>query len=265
MATFLDRVQAQKRKEIARKRRVRPSSLLEEAAAGLPVRDFAKALMGGGRIIAEIKGKSPRAAAFRQSGFPSKHLAAIYEKNGAAAISIVTDEPNFGTSLRDVQRIRGSVALPVLAKDFIIDPYQVVEARAAGADGILLIARLLSCPFLKELLGIVHRFGAAALIECHDEKDIEKAVAAGARIIGINNRDLGTLEVSLDTTRRLLPKIPRGMIRVAESGFSRREQIVALTKLGVDAFLIGGALLDADDPGKKLAELDGRIREGEGR
>ena len=253
---FLDRVLAEKADEIAVKRRNCSQETLEHSGAAYVVRDFRAAIAGGGRIIAEIKRKSPRVTSFRQQG-PPENLARIYAQNGAAALSIVTDEPRFGSSLADVGRVRRVTPLPVLVKDFIIDAYQVSEARAAGADAVLLIARILTREDLACLLTHTHHLDMTALVECHDEDDLDKALAAGAEIIGINNRDLDTLEVSLETTHRLAPLIPATVCRVCESGIDDRRDIEALNPLGLDAFLIGGSLLNADDPGEKLRQLRG--------
>lgn len=256
MSTFLDRVVLEKQAELARKKEMLPEAELERALPHEMPRDFAGAIRGGGRIIAEIKKKSPSVPSFRQGGDPEK-LAAVYEESGAAAISIVTDTRNFGTSLADVTRVRNLSRLPVLVKEFVIDTYQVIEARTAGADALLLIARLLSSRDLVVLHEHIEALGMAALVECHDSDDVNKAVDAGATVIGINNRNLATLDVSLDTARRLLPLIPEGAVRVAESGIDDHAQIAELSTLGADAFLIGGSLLQSDDPGKKLAELLG--------
>lgn len=245
MNRFLVQVLEQKRKELESKRSV----ALDKAP---PSRDFLQALSRKGAVIAEIKKKSPSVSEFLQNG-PPEELARIYLENGASAISIVTDEPNFGTSLQDVAAVRAAVPLPVLVKDFIIDEIQVKEARAAGADAVLLIARIVEQEKLESLLDLVHRLGFNALVECHDEADIEKA--KDARIIGINNRDLDTLETSLDTTRRLLPVIPGSAVCVAESGIKERSDVENLLAMGADAFLIGGALLNAPDAGAKLKEL----------
>jgi indole-3-glycerol phosphate synthase len=254
MNRFLDRVVLEKQAELAARKQSRPQAELEDRARHVQGRDFGQALRGGFRIIAEIKQKSPTVAAFRQGRDP-RALAGEYAAGGAAAISIVTDAKNFGTSLADVGPVRETVPLPVLVKEFVIDPYQVAEARAAGADALLLIARLLETDRLKNLLDRVHGFGMAALVECHDKEDVARAAAAGANIIGVNNRDLRTLEVSLERTRRLAPLIPDGALCVAESGIGGRAQIEELAALGADAFLIGGTLLNAQDPGRKLREL----------
>jgi len=254
VSAFLDRVIEEKEAEIAAKKRERSEAALEREAARLPVRDFRAAVGGGMRIIAEIKKSSPRVAAFRQGGDPPA-LAAVYAAHGAAAISIVTDTKNFGTSLLDVEPVRGAAPLPVLVKDFVIDTYQAAEARAAGADCLLLIARLLVPERLAALLERTRRLGMAALVECHDEADVAKALEAGADIIGVNNRDLGTLDVSLETTRRLAPIINGAALCVAESGIGSRRQMEELAAAGADAFLIGGALLESGDPGARLREL----------
>jgi indole-3-glycerol phosphate synthase len=264
VSAFLEKVLQEKARELEAKRKARPLKEIERAAAGVPVRGFRSALEGRGRIIAEIKGRSPSVASFRQQGAPER-LAGIYERNGASAISIVTDERNFGTSLKDVERVRAASTLPVLVKDFIVDPYQVVEARAHGADAVLLIARILSPGALERLLEHAGKLGMDALTECHDEEDIDKARSAGAGIIGINNRDLRTLEVSLDATRRLVPRIPERALCVSESGIDRRDQVEELSELGVEAFLIGGALLSAEDPAAKLRELAGLPQDAEGK
>jgi len=254
--TFLDRVLAEKRREVEQKKVDQPLAELERLAAAAEVRDFEGALSGGVKIIAEIKKRSPRVSAFRQQG-PPERLAAVYEANGAAAISIVTDARHFGTQLSDVASVRSASRLPVLVKDFVVDPYQVLEACAAGADAVLLIARIFSSPSLAALLNLATDLGLCALVECHDEEELSRALAAGAHIVGINSRDLGSLSVSLDVTGRLIPKIPQGILSVAESGISSYGEIEALSALGADAFLIGGALLNAPDPGDKLRELTG--------
>ncbi len=253
---FLDGVVLEKKAELSRKKRNLPEAELEKRLPSESPRDFKAAISGGGKIIAEIKKKSPSVSAFRQGGAPEK-LAAVYDAEGAAAISIVTDTQNFGTSLADVDMVRCISALPVLVKEFVIDSYQAVEARAAGADALLLIARLLGARELQSLLQRIRALGMAALVECHDREDLHKALDAGADIVGINNRNLATLEVSLDTTRGLLPLIPADVVRVVESGIDDAAQIAELGALGADAFLIGGSLLQSSDPAMKLRELLG--------
>lgn len=256
MNGFLDRVVKAKESELAIKRARRPLDEIQRDLTAFPPRDFHAALTPGGTIIAEIKKRSPSVASFPRGKDPGR-LAAVYRDNGAAAISIVTDEANFGTALTDVPSVRAAGELPVLVKDFIIDPYQVIEAWAAGADAILLIARLLTVDSLGALLNLVRQLGIFALVECHNEADIHAATNAGARIVGINNRDLRSLTTSLDTTRRLLPLIPANMLCVSESGIRSRAEIEELGARGAHAFLIGGSLLSAEDPGALLRTLNG--------
>ncbi len=283
MGDFLDRVVREKEIELAQKRRSVPEAELRTWGRDVPVRDFAAAVGGaraggaddrpsaegardGGalpstRIIAEIKRCSPSVPAFRQQG-PVESLAGIYAAHGAVAISVVTDTPNFGMRLADVEPIRVAGHLPVLVKEFVIDPYQVFEARAHGADALLLIVRILSPERLAELCALVRELGMAALVECHDEADMRVALAAGARIIGINHRNLATLAVSLDHTQDMLASLPPGVISVSESGIETREQIERLSAAGSDAFLIGTALLQSSDPGATLRRLRGEADRG---
>ena len=257
---FLEHVISQKKAEIAqRKARVAVGDLEARAKEDL-VRDFRSGLSGGQKIVAEVKKKSPKVTSFRQAGFADV-LATLYERSGASAISVVTDEVNFGTSLTDAERIRRSVSLPVLVKDFVLDPYQVVEARAFGADALLLVTRILEPSALAELLEQTRALGMSALVEVHTKEDVDKALAAEADIIGINNRNLDTLEVSLDTTRDLIDTIPDDALVISESGIGQRDQIEELSSLGVDAFLIGGALLESEDPAQLLRTLLGRTAE----
>lgn len=254
---FLDSVVNDKRHELAAKRAARPLARLRAEASSTDVRNFEAAVSLPGAVIAELKTRTPTVASFAQSrSLPA--VAEAYARGGAAAISIVTDPVRFGTSLSDVGPTRDRVALPVLAKDFVIDPYQVVEARVAGADAILLIVRLLDLDELRSLLDLTHELGMSALVETHSESEILAALAAGARIVGINNRDLDTLVVSLDTTRRLAHLVPRDVVLIAESGIRSREDIDDLAAHGAIAFLVGGSLLEAGDPEAKLRELTGR-------
>ncbi len=256
MSLFLERVVEEKAAEIKDKLNRVPLESLVRSAEQEPVRDFKAALTGENRIIAEVKRKSPSVKSFKLSVSPAR-MASIYEQNGAAAISIVTDEANFGTTLTDVADIRASVTLPVLVKEFVIDSYQIREAWAAGADGLLLIARILTKEALMAFLKEIHDYGMFALIECHDPTDIKKAIGAGGQIIGINNRDLSTLKTSLDVSRELIPSMPTDVIRVSESGINNRDQVVELAASGAGVFLIGGALLTTADPGQKLRQLLG--------
>jgi len=282
---FLERVIRDKRAEVAARRQRTPQEVLQaqvrrmqrgEAGVGAhhspgagsqathAVRDFAAALRNDGpphlhRVIAELKGRTPTIESFAAaSDLPA--LATVYRDNGACAISIVVDEKRFGTSLSLVDEVRRRVDLPVLVKEFVIDPYQIWEARAAGADALLLMVRLVDDPTLREFLALVHELGMTALVETHDEADVERALAAGAQVIGVNNRDLDRLEVSLETARRLLPLIPPSRIRVVESGIHAREEVEEFSRLNADAFLVGGALLAAADPAATLRDLVGAPR-----
>ncbi len=257
--SFLERIRPVKaaeadrlRAEYALRPPVRPDHL--------PVRDFHGALAAGGGLIAEIKHRSPSNPTFRLDTPPGR-MAAIYRRHGAAALSIVTDEANFGTSLADVPSLHAAADLPVITKDFIIDPVQVQAAWAAGADAVLLIARMLDGPLLEQLMAAVRSLGLDALVECHDADDIAMAVAAGARLIGVNNRNLATLTTDLEYGGRLLPAIPANVVRISESGLNTRADILKMAALGADAFLVGHALLLDRDPGRKVGELCGRFAE----
>lgn len=254
---FLETVYEQKRAEVAARASHRPVAGLEADAARVDARDFRAAISQPGSIIAELKARTPTVASFRHS-HALHDLAGVYAASGASAISIVTDERRFGTSLDDVRRVRDAVALPVLVKDFVIDRYQMVEARAAGADAILLIVRMLDDDTLASLLAAATGLGLAALVETHDEHELERALAAGAAIVGINNRDLDTMSVSLDTTRRLAPRVDGRAVVVAESGIRTRADVEDLAAHGARAFLVGTTLLDAPDPGAVLEALAGR-------
>ena len=255
---FLERVIKEKHEELAEKKRRRPASALIGEAASTAVRDFQSALTVGAdrRVIAELKAKSPSVDSFLWSDRLDE-LAAIYRDNGAAAISVVTDERNFGTSLDVARDARAATGLPVLVKDFVVDPYQVLEARAHGADAILLIARLLDWDALTGLLDVVRELGMTALVETHDEAEVKTALQARAALIGVNNRDLDTLDVSADLVPRLARLVSADVVLVAESGIGTGVDIERLESAGACAFLVGGALLDAEDPGALLRELRG--------
>lgn len=251
---FLDLVVAEKQREIAAAKISHPAAMLLATAERNEPRNFLGAISQPGAIIAEIKARTPTIESFRNTGSLTT-LATTYAANGAAAISIVADPVRFGTSLTDVTSVREMVTLPVLAKDFVIDPYQIIAARAAGADAVLLIVRLLDLERLRNLLALATELGISALVETHAESEILAAIAAGARIIGINNRDLDTMTVSLDTTRRLAGLVPPEVLLVSESGIKSRGDIDELAACGARAFLVGGSLLEADDPGAALRAL----------
>ncbi len=235
------------------------TALLEQQAAralaASPPRDFLGALGGRGpRIIAEVKKASPSKGVIRPD-FDPVDLAAEYEKNGAAALSVLTEEKFFLGKLEYLSLIRERSALPLLRKDFILDELQVYEARAAGADAVLLITDILGPGRLEDLISLVDELYMTPLVEVHDEAGLERAVSAGARLIGINNRDLKTFRTDISTTERLAPLVPEGTSIVSESGINTPEDIKRLMKCGVKAFLVGEALAREKNAGKKLREL----------
>jgi indole-3-glycerol phosphate synthase len=182
-------------------------------------------------------------------------LANLYEECGARAISVLTDRKFFGGNISHIAEVRRNVNLPVLRKDFIIDEYQVYESRYFGADAILLIARILGRDQIKSFIYLANKIGMDTVVEVHDEKDLEKALIAGAKIIGINNRDLDTFVVNINNTFRLVPKMPKQIIKISESGIRNNDDITRLRKIGVNAILIGEAFLEAEDIGGKIKEI----------
>ena len=246
---FLERILQRKREEVeARKRR----GLFFRPFWEAPRRDLARALRKARpAIIAEIKRASPSKGLLCPD-FDPLRLARAYRQGGAAALSVITDEPFFQGSLEYLSAVRAAVELPLLRKDFILDPIQIEEARAFGADAVLLIVAALSPEELRELLACARRLELSALVEVHDGEELETALSAGAEILGINNRNLRTFEVSVETTLRLLPRIPEGRVVVSESGLSDPETLERLARAGVDAFLIGEALVTAPDPEARL-------------
>jgi indole-3-glycerol phosphate synthase len=211
------------------------------------VRDFLAALEAPGvSVIAEHKRRSPSAGPIRED-LSLEHVVGSYERGGAAALSVLTEARNFGGSLDDLRRARVASSLPILRKDFIVDPYQVYESYGAGADALLLIVAALDDGELAELHGLSAELGLAALVEVHDERELERALAVGPRVIGINNRDLTTLEIDINRTFELRGRVPAGTIVVAESGFSEPGQLRELAEAGVDAVLIGEALMRSPD------------------
>jgi indole-3-glycerol phosphate synthase len=236
--------------------RSRAAALEAAAARAAAPRDFHRALARAGRVslIAECKRRSPGAGQIRPDLDPAR-LAAAYARAGASAVSVLTDDAHFGGSNDDLASARDAVDLPVLRKDFTLDPLHVLEARAAGADAVLLIVRILSDESLSRLDAYARGLGMAALVEVHDRQELERAVAVGARIIGINNRDLSTFRTELDTTLRLIEAVPDDALVVSESGIADPEDVVLLGDAGVDAVLVGEALLRASDPGRAAEAL----------
>jgi len=225
-------------------------------------RDFIKGFTEEGvTIIAEIKKASPSAGIIRE-GFDPVELACEYKQNGARAISVLTDERYFQGDLAYINTIKGKVELPILRKDFLLEEYDIYESRAAGADCLLLIVRILEGESLKRLFELTRSLGMEALIEVHDEGELERALALGARLIGINNRDLDTLEVNITTTIRLMVRVSdtgtsRDRVIISESGISSFGEIERLMEAGVSGFLVGESILRESDVGGKLRELRG--------
>jgi indole-3-glycerol phosphate synthase len=206
------------------------------------------------RVIAECKRRSPSRGVLRRDYDPAA-IATAYERAGAAAISVLTEPTFFDGSLDHLAAVRRAVNAPVLRKDFIVTEYQILEAKAAGADAVLLIVGALAQDDLVRLSAAARAGGVDALVEVHDASELDRAMSAKAEIIGVNSRNLRTLEVTLDVTHTLAPKIPRGIVKVAESGIRTREDIAALTADGYNAFLVGERLMTAPDPGAALSAL----------
>jgi indole-3-glycerol phosphate synthase len=245
----LERIVAATRKEVERRRRETSLAELEARAArrGAELRPFAAALAQPGlSLIAEHKRSSPSAGVIRE-GVAIDEVVGAYERGGAAALSVLTEGPSFGGSLADLGSAREVSALPLLRKDFVVDPYQVPESLAAGADAILLIVAALTDAELAMLYASARGLGLAVLVEVHDEDELERAVAVGAEIIGVNNRDLTTLAVDTARTFSLLARVRGEAIVVAESGFRTRAELDELERAGVHAVLVGEALMRAPD------------------
>jgi indole-3-glycerol phosphate synthase len=237
----LEPILAVTRAEVERRRRQALPAREDE------VRDFLGALLRPGMsLIAEHKRRSPSAGVIRED-LSLEEVVSAYERGGAAALSILTEGPNFGGSLDDLRRARSASTLPLLRKDFTVDAFQVHEAFAAGADAVLLIVAALEDSALGELHALASELGLAVLVEVHDERELERALALRPAIVGINNRDLRTLEVDLSRTFELRAGIPVGVTTVAESGFSRSGELAELSRAGVDAVLMGEALMGAVD------------------
>lgn len=257
MPTILDEIVATKRQEIARaKARLPEPALREQLADAPPVRDFLRALSGGGpvRLIAEVKKASPSKGVIRQD-FDPVAIAEVYRQHGAAAISVLTDEPYFQGSLDYLRQIRAAVDLPLLRKDFILDPYQAVEARVAGADAVLLVAECLDDDRLAELAETIVDLGMAPLIELYEPENLPRVLATGSRLVGINNRNLRTFDVDLGHTIRLCREIPDDRIVVGESGIRTRADVQRLKEAGVRAILVGESLMARPDIGAAVHEL----------
>ncbi|HXX44321.1 MAG TPA: indole-3-glycerol phosphate synthase TrpC [Candidatus Acidoferrales bacterium] len=257
---ILDRIVEARRESIAHRKRVLPEVALKIATQKVdPPRDFAGALSRDGfNIIAELKKASPSRGVIRADYSPAS-LAQSLEAAGAAALSVLTEEDFFSGSLADLKAARRAVQIPILRKDFIIDPWQVWEARAAGADSFLLITAILTDDLLRELLELGRSLHMEPLVEVHSRDEVDRAIAAGSRIIGVNNRDLRNLDVRLETSLDLIEAIPEGCVTVSESGLRTHDDLVRLRGAGFDAFLIGEHLMKEADPCVPLRELLGPV------
>jgi indole-3-glycerol phosphate synthase len=262
MSDILQRIVAVKHEEVAAARAARSlASLRAEAEARRDVRGFEAALRGrlaAGRaaVIAEVKKASPSKGVLREVFVPAD-IAASYARHGAACLSVLTDERFFQGSAAFLQQARAACELPVLRKDFMIDAYQVFEARAMGADAILLIAACLDDVQMAELEATALALGMAVLVEVHDGAELERALRLQTPLLGINNRNLKTFEVSLDTTLGLLPRVPADRLLITESGILAAADVARMRAAGVHAFLVGEAFMRAPDPGQALAALFG--------
>jgi indole-3-glycerol phosphate synthase len=251
---ILDEILANKRREVEERRALRPLSPPASASLAQTSRWVSALRQPGVSFIAEIKRRSPSGGELRPDLSPAD-LAQMYASAGAAALSVLTDESYFGGCDADLTAAQQASGLPALRKDFVLDPYQILEARVLGADAVLLIVRALPQTLFCDLLELTHQCGMEALVETHSAAEVERALTAGARVIGVNNRDLDTLTTDVTLAPRLRPLVPSECIFVAESGISQPEDIAVLLDAGVDAVLIGEALLRAPDPGAKLRSL----------
>lgn len=263
MSDILNKILAVKREEVAAARATKPlATVRAEAEAQAPTRDFVGAIRQKvsrdstplSAVIAEIKKASPSKGVLREDFRPAE-IAASYEKGGAACLSVLTDRQFFQGAPEYLQAARAACTLPVLRKDFMIDPYQVYEARAMGADAILLIVAALSVTQMQEMEEIAHSLGMAVLVEAHDGTEVDAALQLKTPLIGINNRNLRTFEVSLQTTLGQLDRVPADRIVVTESGILGAVDVALMREHGVHAFLVGEAFMRAADPGTELAHL----------
>jgi indole-3-glycerol phosphate synthase len=254
--TVLDRILEARRAAVDHRKRVLPETALKYGVkAATPLRDFSGTLCRAGlNVIAELKPASPSRGVLRDP-FDPVALGRSLEAAGAAALSVLTEPEFFSGSLKNMRDARKEIALPVLRKDFIFDPWQVWEARANDADSFLLIVAALGDGLLRDLIALGREIGMEPLVEVHMAQELDRALAAGARIVGVNNRDLKTLSVRLETSFELIGRIPEDCIAVSESGLRTHNDLVRLRAEGFDAFLIGEQLMLASDPGAALSEL----------
>jgi indole-3-glycerol phosphate synthase len=262
VADILRRILSTKVEEVEQAKRARPFAAVQrQARQAPPPRDFVAALRarsdaGKPAVIAEIKRASPSRGVLREDFRPAA-IAASYERHGAACLSVLTDEQYFQGALEHLRQARAACSLPLLRKDFTVDPYQVFEARAAGADCILLIVAALEDGRMRELEAAAAEAGVAVLVEVHDAPELERALALGTPLIGVNNRDLRTFETRLETTLDLLARMPPGRLTVTESGILTRADVARMRERGVSCFLVGEAFMRAPDPGAEMARLFG--------
>jgi len=262
MHHLLEQILKEKQNEVAELKKVLP---LDEVHDLPPLRDFKAAISAPTRInlIAEIKFASPSAGLIRAKSDPI-FIGRIYEEAGAAAVSLLTDKRFFQGDPAQLPRLKRAISLPILQKDFFIDEVQVRQAYFCGADAILLIARILSQQQLEELLSMCRELEIAPLTEVHDKEDLEKALACGAEIIGINNRDLNSFKVDIGTTFELAPLVPKNHILVSESGIGSGADILSLKATGIQAVLVGSALMKSNDPTSKIGEIVNAGAKGNG-
>ena len=259
MPSILDRIVETKHREIAAAKRVVSEVELERRVGGLPpARDFTAAVgkPGAIRIIAEVKKASPSAGVIR-ADFDPVAIAKSYEDNGAACLSVLTDESYFQGSLDDLRAVRAAVRCPILRKDFVLDRYQLLEARAAGADAVLLIAEILPGDRLRVLFDQAVELGLDVLVELHDAEELPRVLDSGATLVGVNNRDLRTFQTRLEHTLDLMPRFPAGVTVVSESGIRTHADIRRLQAAGVGAVLVGESLMRQADVGAALRALRG--------
>jgi indole-3-glycerol phosphate synthase len=259
MSDILERIIAVKREEVRAAQLSAPLEELRLEASSRDLRDFVGALRakheaGAAAVIAEVKKASPSKGVLREHFVPAD-IARSYEKGGAACLSVLTDVQFFQGSTAYLEAARAACSLPVLRKDFIVDPYQVVEARAMGADAILLIAAALSLTEMQELEAFAHSLGLAVLVEVHDRAELTQALTLKTPLIGINNRNLRTFETSLDTTLGMLDALPDDRIVVTESGILTRADVERMRSNGVHSFLVGEAFMRAEEPGAALSQM----------
>ena len=257
--SILEDIVRQKHIELAQRQAALPESQLAACLSGLaPARNFLAALRDapGVQVIAEIKRASPAAGSIKPQA-DILDIARSYEAGGAACISVLTDRPYFQGSLDDLTAIRAAVRTPLLRKDFLVDRYQLLEARLAGADAFLLIAEILSDAALNQLRLEGEALGMTALVECYSEANLDRVVAAGATLIGINNRNLATFETKLEHTLALAPRVPKDRLLVSESGIKSRADVERLANVGTKAILVGESLMRSADPAASIRELRG--------